>query len=231
MRHITLLFFLLTCSFLAHSQTYELGGFVGGANVIGDVGNTTFINPNTAAFGAFFRWNRSERHSFRFSAMIAKVEGNDIDSNEERRKQRGYSFQNNIKEASIGMEYTFWEFNLNSGNPAAAPYLYTGITYFIYEDSFVTFEGNTVRYNETSAAFAIPVVLGYKATLSTSLIGAVEIGARYAFTDNLDASNPKGEFEANENTAFGNKTNNDWYVFTGITLSFTFGREPCYCNF
>ncbi|MDA9239205.1 DUF6089 family protein, partial [Flavobacteriaceae bacterium] len=30
---------------------------------------------------------------------------------------------------------------------------------------------------------------------------------------------------------FGNQNNNDWYVFTGITFSFTFGREPCYCNF
>jgi hypothetical protein len=29
---------------------------------------------------------------------------------------------------------------------------------------------------------------------------------------------------------FGNINNNDWYVFTGLTISFTFGDLPCYCK-
>ena len=28
---------------------------------------------------------------------------------------------------------------------------------------------------------------------------------------------------------FGNLNNNDWYVFSGITLTYTFGEKPCYC--
>ncbi|MDX1317352.1 MAG: DUF6089 family protein, partial [Xanthomarina gelatinilytica] len=24
---------------------------------------------------------------------------------------------------------------------------------------------------------------------------------------------------------------NDWYMFTGVTLTYTFGRKPCYCVF
>jgi hypothetical protein len=212
------------------SQTFELGGFVGGANVIGDVGSTTYVNPNTLAFGGIFKWNRSERHSFRFSAILAKAEGNDAESKESRRKQRGYSFQNNIKEFSAGLEYTFWEFNLNSGAPTSAPYRYTGITYFLYEASYTSGAGVYTEYDQ-AGAFAIPMVLGYKATLSTKLIGAFEIGARYSFTDDIDASNPVLGYQDTEDLKFGNQNNNDWYVFTGITFSFTFGREPCYCNF
>jgi hypothetical protein len=212
------------------SQTFELGGFVGGANVIGDVGSTTYVNPNTLAFGGIFKWNRSERHSFRFSAILAKAEGNDAESKESRRKQRGYSFQNNIKEFSAGLEYTFWEFNLNSGAPTSAPYMYTGITYFLYEASYTSGAGVYTEYDQ-AGAFAIPMVLGYKATLSTKLIGAFEIGARYSFTDDIDASNPVLGYQDTEDLKFGNQNNNDWYVFTGITFSFTFGREPCYCNF
>ncbi|GEQ87383.1 hypothetical protein ULMS_28910 [Patiriisocius marinistellae] len=230
MRYITPLILLFTCSFLAHSQTYEIGGFVGGANVIGDVGNTAYINPNALAVGAIFKWNRSERHSFRFSATYAKAEGDDLDSDEERRQQRGYSFQNNIKEASLGMEYTFWEFNLNTGNPASAPYLYTGITYFLYEASYIRANG-TYRDYDQAGSFAIPMTLGYKATISTKLIAAIEIGARYTFTDDLDGSYPVKGLADSEGFRFGNVNNNDWYVFTGFTLSFTFGREPCYCNF
>ena len=230
MRYLTVVFLVLFCIQKGASQTFELGGFVGGVNVIGDVGSTTYVNPNTLAFGGIFKWNRSQRHSFRFSAIIAKAEGNDADSKESRRKQRGYSFQNNIKEFSAGLEYTFWEFNLNSGAPAAAPYLFTGITYLLYDASRITASGIYKNYDQ-ARTFAIPMVLGYKATLSTKLIAAFEIGARYSFTDDIDASNPVLGFEDNEDLKFGNQNNNDWYVFTGITFSFTFGREPCYCNF
>ncbi|GER60991.1 DUF6089 family protein [Patiriisocius marinus] len=231
MKYFVTLLIILTSSFIAQSQTYEIGGFVGGANVIGDVGNTAYINPNTLAVGGIFKWNRSERHSFRFSAIVAQIEGDDNESSETRRQQRGYSYENTISELSVGMEYTFWEFNLNSGNPVSAPYLYTGITYFFYDDAFVTNDGITTRYKQSAGAFAIPIVLGYKTTLGTNFMGAIEIGARYAFTDNIDASNPRDNFDSNEYSAFGNTNNNDWYVFTGITFSFTFGRKPCYCNF
>ncbi|MEO9560182.1 MAG: DUF6089 family protein, partial [Nonlabens ulvanivorans] len=47
------------------------------------------------------------------------------------------------------------------------------------------------------------------------------------FTDNLDGSNN----EDFENVRFGNINNNDWYVFSGVTLTYAFGRKPCYCNF
>jgi hypothetical protein len=230
MKHLTVIFLVLCCFHTGTSQTYELGGFIGGANVIGDVGNTAYINPNTVAIGGVFKWNRSERHSFRFSAIFAKAEGNDADSKEGRRKQREYSFQNNIKEFSAGLEYTFWEFNLNSGSPAATPYLFTGISYFLYEASYITNTGIYQDY-EQAEAIAIPMVIGYKATLSTKLIAAIEVGARYTFTDDIDGSNPIQNLEDSTDLKFGNQNNNDWYVFTGITFSFTFGREPCYCNF
>ena len=106
-----------------------------------------------------------------------------------RRKQRGYSFQNNIKEFSAGLEYTFWEFNLNSGAPARSALSVYRNHLFFNQGLFSDWQGDTTQYNQTGA-FAIPMVLGYKATLSTKLIGAFEIGARYAFTDNIDASNP-----------------------------------------
>jgi hypothetical protein len=72
------------------------------------------------------------------------------------------------------------------------------------------------------------MIIGVKSNITPSLILAAEVGARYTFTDNLDASNP-----ANENLKtlrFGNQNNNDWYIFSGFTLTYTFGDKPCYCN-
>jgi hypothetical protein len=42
---------------------------------------------------------------------------------------------------------------------------------------------------------------------------ALEMGARYTLTDNLDGSNPKKE--SLKSSQFGNINNNDWYVFQG----------------
>jgi len=25
--------------------------------------------------------------------------------------------------------------------------------------------------------------------------------------------------------------NNDWYTFSGVTVTYTFGRKPCYCSY
>jgi len=211
------------------SQTYEIGGSVGAANYIGDIGKTTYIAPKTPVFGALFKWNRSARHSFRGSLTFAKIEGDDNDSKESRRKERGYKFENNIMELSVGIEYTFWEFDMYSGKPASTPYLYTGLTYFRYNSLFKKDDDQIVE-QEKAGSVAIPMVVGYKITIGAKVILGFEIGARYTFTDNLDGSNPSGSGE-NESLQFGNIDNNDWYVFTGFTLTYTFGRKPCYCNF
>jgi hypothetical protein len=73
------------------------------------------------------------------------------------------------------------------------------------------------------------MIVGAKARINQYLILGAEIGARYAFTDNLDASNPMGSNY--EEFAFGNIFSDDWYVFSGLTLTYTFGRKPCCDSF
>jgi hypothetical protein len=87
-------------------------------------------------------------------------------------------------------------------------------------------DGET-RIDYKEGAPAIPMIVGIKSNILPSLILGFEVGARYTFTDNLDGSNPK-----NENLQplqFGNINSKDWYVFTGLTLTYTFGEKPCYC--
>jgi len=225
-------FILITIGvFSAQSQTYEIGGILGGTNYIGDVGRTSIIAPNDVFFGAILKWNRSARHSFRFTAIHASISGDDADAKGNRRKERGLEFKNTFNELSLGIEYTFWEFDMYEGKPASAPYLYTGITYFWYEALFKDLTDNVIKDFDSDASIAIPMVIGFKTTVGTKMIFAFEIGARYTFTDDLDGSNPVKGLEDNERIKFGDINDNDWYVFSGITLTFTFGRQPCYCNF
>jgi hypothetical protein len=71
------------------------------------------------------------------------------------------------------------------------------------------------------------MIVGFKGRLASNLVLGAEIGARLAFADDLDGSNPTNK--GLKPLAFGNTHSNDWYVFTGITLTYTFGNKPCFC--
>lgn len=102
---------------------------------------------------------------------------------------------------------------------------------------------------EKQTAFTMPFGAGYKLRYKRNFMISAEVGFRYTQTDNLDLSFAKeGDFtfyndpglnqddllELNSNIIksrqVGNMSNHDWYVFTGITLTYTFGRPPCYCD-
>ncbi|WP_339838857.1 DUF6089 family protein [uncultured Maribacter sp.] len=223
MRYITLII-LLFSFFMIKAQTYEAGIFLGGANTISDVGRTNYILPSDIAFGGLFKWNISKRYAWRGSLMYGQFTANDNKSSSTARQQRGYVVDNSVLEGSVGLEFNFVDYNLHKLGPAFTPYLYTGITYFRYDYEY--FNGGVLQeIEQKDGSFAIPMTAGFKYRINQFLIFGAEIGARYTFTDNLDASNPEGSnFEEFQ---FGNIFSDDWYVFSGLTLTYTFGRKPC----
>ena len=229
MRYFILILISLLLSKNAEAQIYEVGIFFGGSNFIGDVGSTNYIAPNQPAMGGIVKWNRSARHSYRISAIYTNLEALDSKSNDPRRNQRDYSFKNGLLEISAGMEFTFMEFDLHTPEMKGTPYIYSGITIANHDNYFFSSTGQYTSEDTRSWAFGIPMVLGYKAKIYNQLILAAEIGARYTFSDELDGSVP--DSADRESLSFGNTNNNDWYMFSGITLTYTFGKRPCFCNF
>jgi hypothetical protein len=68
--------------------------------------------------------------------------------------------------------------------------------------------------------------------LGRRFVFSAEFSPRYTFTDNIDGSAPSELDSANAFTEFGNPNSNDWYIFAGFSLTYTFGRKPCYnCTF
>ena len=225
MRNLFVYILLGFTYFSANAQINELGVFLGGSNYIGDIGPTDYIFPNEPAVGFIYKWNRSPRHAWRFSYIYSKISSRDIDSDVPSRNLRAFSFKNNIHDFSAGIEFNFFEFDLHQSGTVFTPYVYTGVNYFIYNELYIV--NNESDIDEGDSQFAIPMVVGLKARLFKNLIAGAEIGIRYTFTDNLDGSNPKNEDY--QYLRFGNLNSNDWYVFTGITLSYTFGQNPCFC--
>ena len=217
------------CFQFSQAQIYELGVFVGGSNFIGDVGATNYISPNQFAIGGIAKWNRSPRHAWRVSATYTDLLADDTKSDDPRRQQRRYGFESTILELSAGMEFNFFDFNLHFDENLFTPYIYTGIS-TAYHRNFYFNNGSPTSENNKSWAFGIPMVLGVKAKLTENFVFGLEVGARYTFSDELDGSMPDSEWLI-DNYSFGNTNNNDWYTFTGITVTYTFGRKPCYCSF
>lgn len=227
MKKILILFFYFFVPNVVLAQIHEIGAFIGGSNFIGDVGKTDYVHPNKLAFGILYKWNRSPRHAYRFSYMQSTISGNDLDSEVRGRVDRGYNFKNEIKEFTAGLEFNFFDFNLHDElTIKVSPYVFSGISYFAYDELFVV-NGKTEK-DFGSSTFAIPMIIGVKSNIVKNLIFGFEVGARYTFTDNLDGSLPKNKNL--EPLKFGNLNSKDWYVFSGLTITYTFGEKPCYCN-
>jgi hypothetical protein len=213
---------ILLFSTMSHSQINELGLFVGGSNFIGDIGATTYVDPKSPAIGIFYKWNKTPRHSWRFSFIQSKINPKDIESDDRSRKIRDFEFENTIKEISGGIEFNFFDFDIN--NPLErklTPYVFTGLSMSFFNGTL----NPNVDINEKS--IALPIILGVKSNLTSNFVVGFEIGVRYTFSDGID-----GSFRDNTTTTlqnFGNLNNNDWYVFSGLTLSYTFGQKPCFC--
>ena len=224
MKRIFLIIFILGLTKL-NAQIHEVGVFLGGSNYIGDVGKANYVNPNELAYGLIYKWNKSPRHSWRISYTQSKITANDLDSEVPGRFKRGYDFENNIKELSLGLEFNFFDFNLHNFDKLVTPYVYSGLSYTNYDELYVINGVSKIDINH--GTFAIPMIVGVKSNIMPNLILGVEVGARYTMTDNLDGSLPKNENL--EPLKFGNINSKDWYVFSGFTLTYTFGEKPCYC--
>ncbi|MCB4806769.1 DUF6089 family protein [Tamlana sp. 62-3] len=222
-------FILLTLSILyiqfSNAQINEIGVFGGGSNFIGDIGSTQYIAPNAPSLGLVYKWNASPRHSWRASIVYSDLKAYDSDSDDPRRQQRDYYLDSNLLEISAGMEFTFLDFNLHSEDKLITPYLFSGISAVNYINYYYE-NALPIDQNKREWTFGIPMAIGIKSNFLGNFILSFEIGARYTFTDQIDGSFPEN---TSEDYSFGNINNNDWYVFTGFTLTYTFGEKPCYC--
>lgn len=212
----------------ASAQRYELGIMGGGANMIGDVGSTQYIDPNSPATGVLFRWNNSMRYAWRASVMHTNLSAEDQLSHDQYKQARGYSATNSLTALSLGLEFNYRNFNLHRFGGQWSPYLFSGVTVFNAQPKRGTVFA-AVPVSQDEWGWAVPVGVGVKWRPKTYLVFGLESILNATFTDNLDGSNPKNDKFANLNPGdyFGNPNSKDWWVWTGLTLTYTFGQKPC----
>jgi hypothetical protein len=219
-KSIFLLIFVCFSTVLS-AQVYEAGITIGGSNYVGDIGNTSYINPNKLAGGAFFKFNYNPRIVLRAAYSYLPIQGDDFNADTDFRNSRDLDFSNTIHELAVGLEYNFYEFDLSTPGKTWTPYILLEVAAFTYK--YATREIAPMQYEfDSKNSFSVPFGVGLKSKLAGSLAVALETKFRYTFEDDLDYTT-----ETIPSLDFGG-TGNDWYMFTGVSLIYTFGRPACY---
>ncbi|MDD3721696.1 MAG: DUF6089 family protein [Lutibacter sp.] len=226
MRKFVLFVAIVFITMISKAQINEVGLFVGGSNYIGDIGPEYYINPNNIMGGVIYKWNMNPRIAFRGTFTYAEISSDDADATNKARFNRGMRFTNSIKELAFGVEFNYFEYNLNDYRKTKTPYLLVEFAAFNYNVvSSETYPGSQQYNYESKTAYAIPFGIGYKTKLVNNFAIAFEIRARYTFVDDIDYNN-----QEIDSLTFGNPDSNDWYMLTGISLVYSFGRPPCYAT-
>lgn len=194
---------------------------MGGTNYIGDIGSESYINPNEIGFGVIYKYNLNPRIALRGTYSYLPLYANDENSKNTYRNNRGFSFSNVVHELAGGIEFNFFDYNIREYSTSFTPYILAELALINYKNVSNYIDSDNITYNDTSS-YVIPVGLGVKGRLTDNLAYGVEIAARFTFTDDLDYTTP--EISDLDFAGYGN----DHYIFTGVSLVYTFGRPPCY---
>ncbi len=219
MKKLFLIIVLIISTSTSYAQLFEGGLFLGGSNYVGDIGPDSYINPNFPAGGIIAKFNLTPRINFRGTLIATQINAKDTKADSDFRVGRGLSVQNNLLEASGGIEFNFFKYSMNQVGFSQTPYIIVQGTIASY--AFVdpdTFESK--RSFNIMPSFG----LGYKTRIAENFAVSFETSVRYTLKDNIDETSVN-------NIGTGNINSDDWYVFTGFTITYGFGRAGCYKGF
>jgi hypothetical protein len=188
------------CFGQGHKETnWEIGGFLGAANYIGDLAPDLSLKMTRPAIGVSAKYNFNSYLSAGGQLNAGWIAGND--SNFESLKYRGLAFRSSIFEVSGIMEFNFLHFGNGPRDRRISPYLYTGLSFFKF-NPVADYEGDKYYLQRMSTEgqdvidnapkkysllqFAIPLGAGFKFKMSDNWNLAVHGAYRGTFTDYLD---------------------------------------------
>jgi len=183
--------------YIAKSQKSELGAFIGTSYYIGELTNSYFANPKSAA-GVIYRYNLNPRWALKASAFFGSFEASDKETNSN--NPRNLSFRSPISEISAQMEFNFLKLYIDEDKNRFTPYIFGGISVFSfnpqtqYDNHWYDLqpigtegqglEGFDDTYSLTSVS--IPFGLGIKFNFFRRFSTGLEWGWRKTFTDYID---------------------------------------------
>ncbi|MEL7251209.1 MAG: DUF6089 family protein [Bacteroidota bacterium] len=220
---------LCTSGLLAQEDKWDGGFFLGGANYTGDVieGDGLDLSQTNLAFGFMLKRNLNNVVGVRLGLTTGQLTSSEVNSENFDRMTRGFSFENRLTELGFHFLYEpLGEKRYRGGNfrQILSPYVFVGpnlifsnpdTDYNIGDQGgrrLARIEKDQEASDETAVSFVFGGGLRYD--ISRKWTVGLEIGIRRALTDLIDGV-----------SASANPDRNDWYAFSGLTLTTRFGAK------
>jgi hypothetical protein len=197
----TLLFLYITIS-VNGQRNSDFGVFGGVSSYIGDINPGRLLYDPLPAGGVFYRYNLHPRQSLRASFIYGGLRGNDLDFNNSFQRARAASFSGTVGEFAVQFEFNFFPYSTEGKRWNYTPYFAAG---------------GGIAFINTQAYTYVPVIpfsFGFKINIYKNIGLEAEYGFRKTFYDNFD-----GLKDLVAPSDYGWLHNNDWYTFTGISVT------------
>jgi hypothetical protein len=164
------------------------------------------------AGGVFYRLNLNPREALRLNLFLGGIRGNDLDFKNAFQQARGASFSGSVGELALQFEFNFLPYST-----AGKRWNYT--PYFAGGAGLAMVNTGSLKYIPV-----IPFSFGFKVNIYKNIGLEAEYGFRKTFYDNFD-----GLKDLVAPSDIGKIHNNDWYTFTGISVTWKIYNKLAGC--
>ncbi|MCB2378819.1 DUF6089 family protein [Hymenobacter sp. BT635] len=211
----------------AAQNTSELGIGVGGMVYKGEVAPAYRFENNRPAATIFYRKDISAPITLRGSFLWGLVRADDANvpgvngNTAPLHAYRQTNVKGNILEAAGTVEYNFFDYRNRKEKVHFTPYVFVGLAGFLARTRTISNAGlDQLEQSGSTLGIAIPAGIGMKLALSPRWNLGLEVGARKAFTDELDRLGTQSPLLVNTH-------DQDWYFYNGLSISYTFYKINC----
>ena len=173
-------------------------------------------------YGIIYKRNLTQRIALRAQFSTGKFSANDQDATALDRIKRKYSFSNNYTALGVGFEANYVELPIGEFGISWTPYLHIGVQRLVANELYIPKEDKVAVEHGKNMTMSVPFGAGVKFNLGQYWVIAAEVQPQLTFSDNLDGSFPNRDAEQ-----FSTSLSSYWLVFTGISITYAFGRLPC----
>lgn len=219
---------------------------LGGSYYLGELNPSRhFAGVTNPAGGLIYRYNTNSRYALKFSALYGKLTADDDLFDIGLNNYRNLSFESSLLEFSGQLEFNFYPYGLRMSEVPYSPYIFCGLSGYRAQpqvESLPETEQTALAESytgETVTAISFPFGFGMKFMLKGGLNIGLEWSIRKTFNDKLDGINNQYEtgnvydepVQHRQLIGFqkGNPSNNDWYSFAGILITYRPGPKKNAC--
>jgi len=201
---ISIVFLITPFTDTEAQRKLDPGFFMGTSFYMGDYNPSLPFYQPSVSLGPILRYNFDERLSFRAHAFYHSLRG-DLDLFNSFQPVEPTNFEASFVDLAVNFEFNWWPYKTAFRKSKYTPYVLVGLGY-----------GQVLQSSTGSVShLTMPFGAGMKVNLGKRLSGGVECSGRKTFSDLVDGLQNFGS----EGT-FSLIGNNDWYVFTGVFVTY-----------